>query len=139
MIFSYFIVVFILFYGVGPNPNTSRLESVAEVNGEMITSREFDVHYRRFVEFYRNLFNGKLTQETIRSLNLRSVVIEELIQKRLLLQEARRLGLEVADDLTRSSPSPVWQQPDQAESQVCQLAGMTLDPRPLSQPVYVRF
>ena len=92
------VVVFILFYGVGPDPNTSRLESVAEVNGEMITPREFDVHYRRFIEFYRNLFKGKLTQETIRSLNLRSVVIEELIQKRLLLQEARRLGLEVADE-----------------------------------------
>ncbi|MFQ5903559.1 MAG: SurA N-terminal domain-containing protein, partial [Candidatus Binatia bacterium] len=92
------VVVFTLFYGVGPNVNEPRLESVAEVNGEVIGQREFAIHYQRLIEFYRDLFKGKLTQETIRGLNLRSAVLEELIQKRLLLQEARRLGLEVTDE-----------------------------------------
>ena len=92
------VVVFILFYGGGANINKPGLENVAKVNGEAISPREFEVRYQRLIEFYRDLFKGKLTRETIRGLNLRSAVLEELIQKHLLLQEARRLGLEMADE-----------------------------------------
>jgi len=91
------VLVFVL-WGVGSYVNEPRLESVAEVNGEVISQREFEVHYQRLVEFYRGLFKGTLTQETLRGLNLRGAIVEELVQKRLLLQEARRLGLEVSDE-----------------------------------------
>ncbi|MEK7209864.1 MAG: SurA N-terminal domain-containing protein, partial [Candidatus Binatota bacterium] len=63
-----------------------------------VSQREFAIHYQRLIEFYRGLFKGALTPETIKSLNLKSAIIEELIQKHLLLQEARRLGLEVSDE-----------------------------------------
>src|SRR3989338_7722191 len=91
------VLVFVL-WGVGSYVNEPRLESVAEVNGEVISQREFEVHYQRLVEFYRGLFKGTLTQETLRGLNLRGAIVEELVQKRLVLQEARRLGLEVSDE-----------------------------------------
>ncbi|OGQ76874.1 MAG: hypothetical protein A3G94_08160 [Deltaproteobacteria bacterium RIFCSPLOWO2_12_FULL_60_16] len=91
------VLVFVL-WGVGSYVNEPRLESVAEVNGEVISQRELEVHYQRLVELYRGLFKGTLTQETLRGLNLRGAIVEELVQKRLLLQEARRLGLEVSDE-----------------------------------------
>lgn len=91
------IVVFILFYG-GSNINEPRLENVAEINGTVITQREFSLHYQRLLERYREIFKGSLTPELIKNLNLRNILLEELIQRHLLLQEARSLGLETTDE-----------------------------------------
>lgn len=91
------IVLVFTLWGVGSYVNEPRPSSVARINGEAVSQREFEVRYQRLIQFYRGLFKGKLTQETINSLNLRSAILEELIQKRLLLQEARRLGLETTD------------------------------------------
>ncbi len=99
-LFLIIIVLVFVLWGVGSYVNEPRLESIAEVNGEVISQREFEIHYQRLVEFYRGLFKGTLTQETLRGLNLRGAIVEELVQKHLLLQEARRLGLEVSDEET---------------------------------------
>ena len=97
------VIVFTLFYGTGPGRNEPRLKPVAEVNGEIITQQEFDLQYQRLVEFYSDLFKGNFTQETLENLNLRSAAVNDLIQKHLLLQEARRLGLEVTDSELREA------------------------------------
>ena len=68
------------------------------MNGEAISQREFGVYYQRLMDLYRDFFKGALTQEAIKNLNLKGAVMEELIQRRVLLQEARRLGLEVTDE-----------------------------------------
>jgi peptidyl-prolyl cis-trans isomerase D len=91
------VFVFVL-WGVGSYVNEPRLDSVAVVNGEVISQREFEMRYQRFIDLYRDLFKGALTQETIRGLNLKSAILEELVQRRLLMQEARRLGLEMTDE-----------------------------------------
>jgi peptidyl-prolyl cis-trans isomerase D len=91
------IVVFIAFYG-GNQFNDPALQDVAAVNGEVITQREFVLHYQRALEKYREMLKGSLTPELEKSLNLRASLLEELIQKRLVLQEARHLGLAVNDD-----------------------------------------
>lgn len=91
------IVVFIAFYGgnkLGDEPS----QDVAEVNGELITQREFAIHYQRALERYRDMLKGSLTPELERSLNLRGTLLEELIQKKLVLQEARSLGLATTDE-----------------------------------------
>ena len=72
---------------------TIRRHKIAQVNGEVITQREFALHYQRALERYRELLKGSLTHELEKSLNIRGTLLEELIQKRLVLQEARHLGL----------------------------------------------
>ncbi len=91
------ISVFVAFYG-GSKFQDSRSQNVAEVNGEGISQPEFAEHYQRAVDRYRELLKGSLTPEMLKSLNLRSTLLEELIQKRLALQEARKLGLTVPDN-----------------------------------------
>jgi hypothetical protein len=91
------IIVFIAFYG-GNQLGDSPSQDIAEVNGEIITQREFAVHYQRALERYRELLKGSLTPELEKTLNLRGSLLEELIQKRLLLQEARKLGLSASDE-----------------------------------------
>lgn len=91
------IVVFIAFYG-GNKLGDDASQDVAEVNGELITQREFAIHYQKALERYREMLKGSLTPELEKSLNLRGTLLEELIQKKLVLQEARSLGLATTDE-----------------------------------------
>ena len=90
------IVTFTLFYG-GGNLGEQRAAEVAEVNGELIGQREFALHYEREIQRYRDLLKGSLTPEMVKALNIKGNLIETLIQKKLVLQEARNLGLTVSD------------------------------------------
>jgi len=92
------IVFVFLLWGVGGDWRQPQLASVAEVNGEDISAQEFKLHYVRLIEFYRDLMRGALTEQAIKALNLKKVALEELIHRRLLLQEAHRLGLGVSDE-----------------------------------------
>ncbi|HXK30221.1 MAG TPA: SurA N-terminal domain-containing protein [Candidatus Binatia bacterium] len=91
------IVVFIAFYG-GSNYQSQGAPDVAEVNGDAISQREFSLQYQKTLERYRELLKGSLTPEMLKSLNLKNTLLEELIQKRLLRQEAQELGLTASDD-----------------------------------------
>ena len=91
------IIVFIAFYG-GNQFQDPALQDIAEVNGEVITQREFAVHYQKALERYREMFKGSLTPELEKNLNLKATLLEELIQRRLMLQEARHLGLAATDE-----------------------------------------
>jgi peptidyl-prolyl cis-trans isomerase D len=91
------IVTFALFYG-GTNLGEQRAGDVADVNGEPISQREFALYYEREVQRYRDLLKGSLTPEMAKALNIKGNLIEQLIQKKLVLQEARSLGLTVSDD-----------------------------------------
>ena len=91
------IVVFVAFYGGSQQP-TGVASDVAEVNGESISQREFIMHYQRAVERYREMFKGSLTPELLKNLNIKQSLLEEMIEARLVLQEARRLGLTATDE-----------------------------------------
>ncbi len=91
------IVVFIAFYG-GNKFRDPALQDIAQVNGEVISQREFAMHYQKALERYREMLKGSLTPELEKSLNIRGTLLEELIQKRLVLQEARHLGLAANDE-----------------------------------------
>lgn len=91
------IVVFVLFYG-GRSLNEQAADEAMRINGESVSRREFALHFQRAVEQYRELFKGALTEQLIRDLRLRNRVLEELIERRLLLQETRRLGLDATEE-----------------------------------------
>ncbi len=44
------------------------------------------------------MLKGSLTPDMIKGLNLKGNLLEELIQKKLVLQEARNLGLTATDE-----------------------------------------
>ena len=74
----------------GINPHV-----IANVNGEEITRREFDNLYSNTLRFYRQMM-----PDMIKPVNLREVkagVLEQLIDRKLKLQEARKLRVRVLD------------------------------------------
>ena len=91
------IVVFALFVGSSKFSDRGSAE-VAVINGEVISQAEFYLHYQRAVDRYREMLKGSLTEEMIKGLNIKGNLIEELIQKKLSLQEAQGLGLTASDD-----------------------------------------
>src|SRR5688572_22438665 len=91
------IVSFSLFVGTGDFGERSGA-AVAEVNGEPISQREFALQYDREVQRYRELLKGSLTPDMVKGLNIKGNLVETLIQKQLVLQEARNLGLVATDD-----------------------------------------
>jgi peptidyl-prolyl cis-trans isomerase D len=91
------IVSFSLFVGSGKFGDPLGAE-VAEINGETISQREFAVHYEREIQRYRELLKGSLTPEMLKALNIKGNILETLVQKKLVLQEARSLGLTATDN-----------------------------------------
>jgi peptidyl-prolyl cis-trans isomerase D len=91
------IVVFIAFYG-GSKYQDSGDANIATVNGEIITQREFAQRYEQEANRYRELFKGSMTPEMLKNLNLEGMIIDDLVNKKLALQEARKLGITITDD-----------------------------------------
>jgi peptidyl-prolyl cis-trans isomerase D len=91
------IVVFIAFYG-GSKYQDSGVANVGTVNGEIITQREFTQRYEQEANRYRELFKGSMTPEMLKNLNLEGMIIDDLVNKKLALQEARKLGITITDD-----------------------------------------
>jgi len=96
--------VFILYFGASGLQEDPTLGPVATVNGETISSRELETLVSRALQSNRS-------RQRLDELNLRIALLQDLIQTRLLLQEARRLGLVVTDEeLTRAiAQNPVFQ------------------------------
>jgi peptidyl-prolyl cis-trans isomerase D len=91
------VVTFALFVGSGDMGGRVGTP-VAEVNGEAISQREFALQYERELQRYRELLKGALTPDMLKGLNIKANLIETLIQRKLVLQEARNLGLTATDD-----------------------------------------
>lgn len=73
-------------------------EAVGTVNGEAITAGEFQRAYLQRRQLYERLYQGRLDAAMLRSLGLEEQVFESLVAERLLVAEARRLGIRVGDD-----------------------------------------
>jgi peptidyl-prolyl cis-trans isomerase D len=70
---------------------------LASVGNEVITLREYQLTYNNLVDFYRRLYQDRFTDDLVRGLSLKWRAVDTLVQRKLLLHEARRQGLTVSD------------------------------------------
>jgi peptidyl-prolyl cis-trans isomerase D len=68
----------------------------ALVNGEEISVRTFQVHARRIDQNYRRLF-GENYEQLKAQMRIGTQAIQSLVEERLILQDAERLGLTVTE------------------------------------------
>jgi peptidyl-prolyl cis-trans isomerase D len=90
------IALVFIFWGVGTGYRGSR-NSVAQVNDESIPYEEFQKAYEQLANRYRNQFGGNLPKELLESLDLEGQALEQLIQRSLLRQGAREMGITVSN------------------------------------------
>jgi peptidyl-prolyl cis-trans isomerase D len=93
------ITVTFLFFGIYPSSTTGSM--VANVNGDVITGEDLNRVYRNLYDTYKEIFKDQFNEAMTKT--LRTQALRELVQNRLLVQEADRMGLKISDDELRGA------------------------------------
>ena len=94
------IITFIgtLFYwGMGSRADTGNPGVLASVGDVRILRSEYAEAYKRQQELLRRLYGDRADARLFEAMNLRQRVLEDLISRALILQEAERVGLTVSE------------------------------------------
>ncbi len=90
-------------WGIGDYFMGSRVEAVAEVDGKPVTDVEFRQAFERQVNGYRAMMGRNLSKEMIAQLGLKDDTLQTLINRRLLAEEAVKLGLVIPETVLVST------------------------------------
>jgi peptidyl-prolyl cis-trans isomerase D len=88
-------VVFVFYFGYSFRSRASA--KIAYVNGELISSAEYDKTYRTLVEQLQREYKGVWNENLIKVFDLKNKALENLIRQKLISQEAKRIGLGVTE------------------------------------------
>ena len=75
----------------------------AKVNGAIVDTKDYSDAYQGAIKQYREALGPSFSEKMIEELRLKDKVIDDLISKMLIFQEAKRLGLTVQDEELRNS------------------------------------
>lgn len=92
----FLIAVVFVFWGV--NIRDKAKGTIASVNDEPITLDEYNRTYDNLKEQVRKRFGNRLNDEMIANLGLRKQALKQLVEKKLMLMEAKRLNFRVTDE-----------------------------------------
>jgi hypothetical protein len=82
-----------VFYGIFTPGSSSAGQSVAgEVNGETISYSEYSRALNQRIEFFKSLMGGKVSDEMLEQTHVREAVFQDLAQRRVLSQIAKKEG-----------------------------------------------
>ena len=111
LLFGIIIVVFVFFYGYSGTRN-KKDTVLASMGDKKITIAEYQEEYKNQLQFYRSIYQGKITDEMIRQMGLKQKALENLIDREILLQEAERKNIQATPEEIRKSimESPVFQE-----------------------------
>ena len=88
-------VVFVFYFGY--SFTTSGSGKVATVNGEAITSQEYQKAYSQTLSNLQSQYQDAWNDSLIKAFDLERTTLNSLIQQKVLSQEAERIGLDVTD------------------------------------------
>jgi peptidyl-prolyl cis-trans isomerase D len=71
---------------------------IASVNGEQIRQGEYEHTFNNIVDFYRQQFKNQFSNDMIKKLDLKNQALEALIQKKILLHEAKKQNIQVSNE-----------------------------------------
>lgn len=102
LIFLAIIVVFAVNFGPGSSGcrGVAGTSYAAMVDGDVIRQQEFALLYSRRLEALRERFRGsnfELTNEMVERMGLRTQIIDQMVNTKLLAHEATKRGLKVSD------------------------------------------
>ena len=90
--------IFALFFDFGSvNFDRAQNQVAATVGSEQITYGEFRRQYQNLEARYRQMFGEQWSNEMAEQFNLPKQALDQLIDRRIRLMEAERVGLEVTD------------------------------------------
>ena len=90
--FGVIILVFV-FWGIGSFTETDSSRVMAQVNGEAILEPQF---YKRYQRIEQQLMSQGTSHQQLKAQHLGRLVLQNMIARLLVLQEAKRLGLSIS-------------------------------------------
>jgi parvulin-like peptidyl-prolyl isomerase len=120
-VFFFLIIISFIFFYVGP-VDKSGPKPLAEIGRERISVTEFWRAYDNTRESYRDIYKEKFDAEMEQKLNLKEMVLRQLVSAKILLVAARDMGLTVTDDELREAilSEPAFQREGQFRQDVYQ-------------------
>lgn len=94
IIFGAIIVVFV---GFGVGTLAQKEKPIAEIGDYKISLREYREAYNKTLDFYKILYKDKFDDNMLKELKMKEKVMDDLVDKYLLLMKADELGLKVSD------------------------------------------
>jgi peptidyl-prolyl cis-trans isomerase D len=93
----FFIVILsFIFWGVGTGDHSAS-NTLAEIVREKISAEEYWKTYETMRSNLRESLKGQFTEEMEKNLKLKEVVLNNLVDEKVLLVSAKQMGLEAAD------------------------------------------
>jgi peptidyl-prolyl cis-trans isomerase D len=83
------------FWGIGTG-FFNKVHPVASVDGHKILGKQLDTQVTRVENTFRNIY-GENAPAMLKSINVRELALEQLIEQDLLKDQARRLGIHISD------------------------------------------
>ena len=123
VLFAIIIIVFVFAFGMS-GLDTGNDPVLATVNDQVITRAEFEDAFQRAAEGMRKA-NPNVTSAQLQDPQFKQIVLSELVNNRLLLAEAARLGISASDEevfagITRQSI--FWNQEQKFDRNIYQMA-----------------
>jgi peptidyl-prolyl cis-trans isomerase D len=97
------ILVFVFFYGFSDVRKGDRDTIIASVGNRKITMAAYRTAYKNMIEFYRTMYKNQFKEDLIEKLGLKQKVLENLIDREILLQEAERQKIYISPEEVRNS------------------------------------
>ena len=91
VIFS--VTLITLYIPVGDLGSVSLSNDIAEIGGATVSAREFQVAYRNYLDRMRS----QLSPEMLRAFRFDRQILDALISRHVMMEEAKRLGLNVSE------------------------------------------
>jgi len=106
-----FIALTFIWWGVGTYSERDR-NVAATVGGEAITANELAEAVAGLEKTYREVYGNAFTPEMAKALNLKKQAMDSLVQRKILLAEAGKMGLSATDEEVRREIAdvPAFQQ-----------------------------
>lgn len=92
-------VVFVFYFGYSFTSDKSG--KVATVNGEVITSQEYNKTYDQLLSSLQSQYGDALNENIIKSFDLKTTTLNSLLQQKVVSQEVERIGLDITDKEVR--------------------------------------
>src|SRR4030042_471681 len=90
------IIVVFIFY-CGSRGGRQRAERIAVIDGKPIVYVDFQREHQNLIELYRQRLGQGLTEEILKSLNLKQQALDNLINQAVILEKAEELNVQVTD------------------------------------------
>lgn len=96
-ILFFIVILSFIFWGVG-SVDKSTAVPVVKIGKEQITLEDFWTAYDRARNFYKDVYKDKFNDELEKQLNIKQLVLDALINERVLFITAKKAGITVTDE-----------------------------------------